>query len=777
MRDRIYLTVRIALFYAVGAKLGFMLALVPHSSVTLFWPPSGIALAALLLRGSRAIPGIFLGAAGSIVLLLPQFAAWPAAFAAVVVAAAQTLGAFVAAKLLGRFVASAPVWANARDLFFGSVCMGLACILSTSISIASLYALGLLNLEYVRESYGMWWLGEFCGMLIFAPLAFFVGDRIVRRERLLTDPGNITAPTYVYSVFAAAALIGFVAVWRVEDYRITQSLQREATVAANNLMTALRTAGRDLESIRSLMFAREHVSEADFLRYTDAEFGSRHGYSTAQVVGWAPKVTDPRAWDLQMLAGGEPGKEIFELGSDGKRVPVRARDDYFPVQLIYPLEENRTAIGFDLGSEPERRKAIERARDTGKLSMVAPIYLLQPRGGMPGMIMCWPVYREAARLASVTRRREALTGVACGLYQIGKVFNAAVSGFDADIALHLLDKSRPEGDRWYHTRPSPLATAAGQGAPAATTLAALTDDFHGQAAVKFAGHRWLVVATPGPDFVLASRSWLPWGVLGLFLTLGFGLSSIMIERISARKKLREEQHRTEEALHKARAANEAKSYFMAAASHDIKQPLYALGILADTLLMSNPPENTKPIIKSLRKSINEMSQHFDTLMDVGRFQDGSFEVRATTFPLRELARRIALEIGPLCREKGLRWNIDFDDVEVCSDPELLLRLIRNLLINGVRYTEQGGVSCTAKRRGDVVEFTISDTGPGLSPDQQDLVFSEVVHVRPDVIHTTGLGLGLSIVNRISQALGLGMKVSSQEGQGTTFIFRVRLEQA
>jgi signal transduction histidine kinase len=478
-----------------------------------------------------------------------------------------------------------------------------------------------------------------------------------------------------------------------------------------------------------------------------------------------------------MLARGKPGQELFELADDGKRVSVKARADYFPVKFIFPLEGNRTAIGFDLGSERERRKAIERARDTGRLSMVAPIYLLQPQGGVPGMIMCWPVYREAVRLTSVTRRRDALTGVACGLYQIDRLFNAAASGFDADIALHLLDKSRREDDRWYYTRPSPHATAAGQGTAAAPTLAALTDDFHGQAAVNFAGHEWLVVATPGPDFVRANRTWLPWGLLGLFLTLGFGLSSIMIERISAQKRLREQQRRTEEALQVAQAANEAKSYFMAAASHDIKQPLYALGILTDTLLMSNPPENTKPIIKSLRKSINEMSQHFDTLMDVGRFQDGSFEMRATTFSLSQLARRIAQEIGPLCREKGLRWNIDFDDVDVYSDPELLLRLIRNLLINGVRYTEQGSISCNAKRRGGAVEFTISDTGPGLSPDQRDLVFSEVTHVRPDVIHTSGFGLGLSIVNRISQALDLGMKVSSQEHQGTTFTFRVPLDGA
>ena len=777
MREAIFLTGRIALSYFVGAQLGIMLALLPNSTVTLFWPPSGIALAALLLRGIPAIPGIFLGALASVVVLVPENSILTVVTASISVSSAQTLGALMAAILLGRFVRSAPFWASARDIFLGSVCMGLGCLLSTSISIASLYRLELLNSEYIDESYGMWWLGEFCGMLIFTPLAFVAGDRISKRVRYLSKPSSIHAPTHVYSLFAAASVMGFSMLWVMEGNRITQTLQREATLAANSLTTALQTAGRDVESIGALLYARDQIRKAEFLRYADAEFGDRKEYPGAQALGWAAKVTNPGAWELGMLARGEVGLRLFEVDSDGTRIPVKDRADYFPLEYVYPLnEENRVVIGYDLGSDSRRRHAIERARDTGGLSMTAPVRLIRAQVTWPGMFMCWPIYREGAGIETVAQRRDALIGVATGVYQIGSVFDVAVSGFDADIALHLLDTSLPEGEGWYHTRPSPQEFDRPPAIPA-PTLASLTAGFSGSAAVDFAGHEWRVLATPGPTFVLANRTWVPWAMLGLVLTLGFGTSSIMIERISAQKQLDAERLKTEQALQEARAANESKSYFMAAASHDIKQPLYALGILADTLLMSNPPENTKPVIKSLRKSIKEMSQHFDTLIDVGRFQDGSFEARTSTFPLRELSRRIAQEIGPLCREKGLRWTIDFDDVDVRSDPELLLRLMRNLLINAVRYTEHGGILSTAKRQGEVVEFRISDTGPGLSPDQRELVFNEVMRVRPDVIHTSGLGLGLSIVNKISRALDLGLKVSSAQGHGTTFTFRIPIDQA
>ena len=172
---------------------------------------------------------------------------------------------------------------------------------------------------------------------------------------------------------------------------------------------------------------------------------------------------------------------------------------------------------------------------------------------------------------------------------------------------------------------------------------------------------------------------------------------------------------------------------MAAASHDIKQPLYALRILADTLLLSSPLKETLPLIASLKTSIAEMSAHFDTLMDVGRFQDGSFEVHARDFELEEIARRIDKEIGPLCLEKGLNWRLHLEGCTAHSDPELIMRLIRNLLINAARFTTDGTVSCIAACVDGRIRFSVMDTGQGLSQAQKDLIFNEVVRLRGDTI--------------------------------------------
>lgn len=770
MRDKALVNGRIAIAYLVFAYLGSLLALLPDSPITMFQPSAGIALAALLLHGYVAIPGIFIGALLTNIALAPETPDAPIPSAGIFITVGLTVGPVIAAVLLKRFAPSAPIWGSARELVLGSLCIGIACLVSTSINVSTITYLGLLPERYPLDAYGMWWLGEFCGMLIFTSIAYLARNHIFPQGPDASHPGDIVTPSLVYASFVGASLASFIILWHIEGDQIKRALNLEASTVATSLSNTLATSGRDLESIRALVSARYPLDEDGFLEYAKVEFGSQNGYTAAQAIGWAPRVTDPRAWEVTMKSRGNPTAFLFETDSSGSRLPAAGREDYFPVELVYPIDDiNRSAIGFDLGSESLRREAIEVARATGKLSMIAPIYLVQSEDRLPGMFMCWPIYREGNALPDA-RGEEVMLGIASGVYFIGTVLDTAIAEFGEDISLHIFESSQPDSEQWFYSRVSSQETRKIGETP--LPLKELTDDFHGRAAIKFAGSEWTLIATPGPTYEFLIRTVMPWAILGLVLLLGMGVSAIIIERSYSKRRVDAERRNTENALHEARATNETKSYFMAAASHDIKQPLYALGILTDTLLMTSSDSKTRPIMKNLRKSINSMSQHFDTLMDVGRFQDGSFEAKISVFGLEDLANRIDLEIAPLCRDKGLLWSIEFDDENVRSDPELILRMMRNLLINAVRYTASGEVRCTAKKRGSFIEFEISDTGPGLSPDQQDLVFKEVVQIRANEIHTSVLGLGLSIVNRISHSLNLGLKMNTEPGEGTSFSFRL-----
>jgi signal transduction histidine kinase len=238
------------------------------------------------------------------------------------------------------------------------------------------------------------------------------------------------------------------------------------------------------------------------------------------------------------------------------------------------------------------------------------------------------------------------------------------------------------------------------------------------------------------------------------------------------EKVEAERRNTQQALSEVQAANESKAFFLAATSHDIKQPLSALGLLTDTLLMSDLPQSLVPILRSQRESISMMSRHFDALLDIGKFEGGQFDLNLARFRLRALADRVHAEIAPLCAEKGLAWELDVDDAWLSTDQELLLRVLRNLLINAVCYTDTGRVHCSAKVQGRFIEFIILDTGCGIAPEDQQVIFKQFVRLRHDKFPSTGAGLGLSIVDKISQALNLGLQLSSTPGLGTRFTFQV-----
>lgn len=772
MLDKALLTFLIALFYVLGAQLGFRLALLPDTSITLFWPPSGIALASVLLWNKKALAGVFLGAFVTAVMGLQALSFGAMLGVSLTISAATATAMFVAGQLLLRFTPTAPVWGNAADLFIGSAFMGLACLISAFFGAGSLYLCGMLPADEFANGFGTWWLGEYCGMMIFTPLTFAVARRNTGRFWRRIRPEVVLAPTILNSVITGIALATYLALWLLEGNQISIALEREASVAANSLSRALQVAEDDISSVRALVSASERMTNEEFQRYASVQFGNRSRYTETQGVGWAPRVVDPKAWEIEMLQNGNTHIKLFERSESGQKIPVEVREDYFPVQFIYPFDNvNSKAIGFDLGSEKRRRKGIEISRDTGQTSVVAPIVLVQSDKEELAMLICQPIYRQGKVFNTVEARRDNIIGVASAVYLIGSLFEEALVNSLKGIDLHLFDKSLPEGEQWLYTRGMPDRYFSQPG-KATDAINNFRENYTGEATLSFGGRDWLIKATPGPAYLESQRTWIPWAALIVLIAFGMVISSILTERMAAHKRLEKERRKTETALMEARAANESKSYFMAAASHDIKQPLYALSILTDTLLMSDPPENTKSVIKSLSKSISEMTQHFDTLMDVGRFQDGSFEPSFSDVSLTELSSRINLEMAPICKDKKLEWVLEMDDVRVHTDAELLLRLMRNLLTNAVRYTGEGRVTCTAKTKGDSVHFEISDTGAGLSVGQQGVVFSEVVRLWSDEIHTSVHGLGLSIVNKISRALDLNLSVTSSKTEGTVFTFRI-----
>jgi len=221
------------------------------------------------------------------------------------------------------------------------------------------------------------------------------------------------------------------------------------------------------------------------------------------------------------------------------------------------------------------------------------------------------------------------------------------------------------------------------------------------------------------------------------------------------------------------AANLAKSRFLAAASHDLRQPLHALNWFVTQLRGEKDPVEKKRLVEQIETATAAMNELFNALLDISKLDAGVLVPTISEFPVDQLLKRITTTFSAAAREKNLRLRIMSNDAWIRSDFILLERILLNLVSNAVRYTVKGGVVIGCRRRADVLRIEVWDTGVGIAEDQQQNVFREFYRLRTteqDRGHgrSLGLGLGLAIVDRLCRLLSHPIELTSRVGRGSRF---------
>ncbi len=216
------------------------------------------------------------------------------------------------------------------------------------------------------------------------------------------------------------------------------------------------------------------------------------------------------------------------------------------------------------------------------------------------------------------------------------------------------------------------------------------------------------------------------------------------------------------------AANLDKTRFIAAASHDILQPLNAARLYASSLVERQLSGKDAGLARNVDASLGAVEEILGALIDISRLDAQRMEPEFTTFPLADLLERLRVEFEPDARSKGLELRVVPTSVWVRSDRLLLRRMLQNLVSNAVKYTREGKVLLGVRRHGDTVVAQISDTGLGIKAEDQSRIFKEFQRIEADAGEARGLGLGLSIVERIGRVLEHDVIVHSERGRGATF---------
>jgi signal transduction histidine kinase len=213
----------------------------------------------------------------------------------------------------------------------------------------------------------------------------------------------------------------------------------------------------------------------------------------------------------------------------------------------------------------------------------------------------------------------------------------------------------------------------------------------------------------------------------------------------------------------------AKSHFLAAASHDLRQPLHALGLFVSGLAQSEVARHEPKLVGHIQSAVDTLQNLLDAILDISRLDGGNLVPEIGSFSLGPVLQRLHQDLSLLAEQKGLRLRLRPTRIRVRSDQRIVERILLNLVGNALRYTQKGGVLVSCRRRGAAALVEVWDTGEGIPEQSREEIFEDYVQLgNPERDRAKGLGLGLAICRRLADLLAIPIGVRSRPGRGSVF---------
>jgi signal transduction histidine kinase/CheY-like chemotaxis protein len=286
----------------------------------------------------------------------------------------------------------------------------------------------------------------------------------------------------------------------------------------------------------------------------------------------------------------------------------------------------------------------------------------------------------------------------------------------------------------------------------------------------------LPIMIPSLTTALWSVDIFPWtfsvGMFTVYLVV-LGISKSFSQTFEDSVRLRFRNERLYQELANERdqsiAANVAKSKFIAVASHDLRQPMHAVNVYLDIVKADHFPEQDKLLLTKIKSSVTSLNSMFDSLLNISKLDAHVTPVNNRLFALQEVANTLRDLYEARCKKKGLSFNISYLDLNIFGDKLLLQQIVGNLISNAIQYTEAGSVEVKLFMQNECLAVEVVDTGCGVDDSEQQKIFGEFYRAdRTRSLHD-GLGLGLSIVQRLCSLIGADVHLHSKLGEGSKFV--------
>ena len=760
----------VAIGYYLSGRLGLLLA-IPPGYATAVWPASGIALAAVVLLGSRAALGVFAGSFAVNIangLDTSSFSALLHALPVpVAIGAGAAVQALVGAHLIQRFIGYHNLLTQELQVVW-MLALGapLACLINASIGVGTLHLAGLIPSDNLLFNWWTWWVGDSIGVLVFAPLVLIWSLKDGRRWRRQ----QLTATLPLVAMFSAVVWL-FVFISGQEQARLRTEFEGQCKDYLLRFQRDLKDDFQALHAVAGFIQETDHLTRQSFERFASGQLNLLVGIT---VLLWIPVVpaSERDAFEQGLRAQGIANFEIRERMATGGMQRAGPRASYAPVAFMFPAPENEPARGFDIASEPVRAATLASARLRSQPTASAIIRLV-PDPNQKGMLIVLPL------LAADGSPR----GYSTAVIKVDTLIEASLSGLQAQgVQMAVYENDPANGEALLYGQPPPASESAMQ--------------LH--LPINVAGRDWRLSFWLTPEYLLANRSWAVWtmlaggmlftGMIGMFLLLVIGRSSrveqLVVERTVALARSNsllaqevEHSHALEkEARHQSEqlsASNRELEQFAYVASHDLQAPLRNIASFARILerrYRDKLSEEANEFLAFIRESVGELQHLIDDLLSLSKVNPQSAQMQP--LPLGLPLRRAVEQLRAVLGESNAHISIEALP-PVRGDSRLLTQLFQNLIANAVKFQPAGRVPevhiRAVREAGGDWRCEVADNGIGIAAQNHDKLF-QIFRRLNAADQYPGTGIGLALCHKIVGLHGGRIWVESLPGEGSRFCF-------
>ncbi len=745
---------------------------IPPGFASAVWPASGVALACiLLLNPTMATLGIGLGSLalnyGVVTNNYSELSLGAATLPAVIAAGAMLQAR--AGRYLFRLCNGDTLNLSTHtDIYkFTTIIAPASCLIAATIAVTALYTSNTVETENLIFNWGTWWVGDTIGVLLFTPLLLTI---FAKKNISLERKMQVVIPALV--IFLGVLLLFFNSV-ETRKEQLHRIIHDDAHIFLQEIEELLSISKGKLLAYSAFHQGSSTVSMQEFFAFSRAILA---GDTTFAGVGWIERVPAEQRQTIEgyMQAQGFREYSFTELDKQGQLHIAGQRQEYYPVLYLYPIAKNIKAFGLDLAAIPDRLEILKTSQATTEAIATAPIRLAQEPENQRSIILYVPVFDTPAIYdgSQIQKKPQDFKGFISGVFRVNDLLGKLTP------KAHRLNYDMSITDISDSNKPTVLLH---EQQPSLQQFEPIIKQF------KFGNRLYQLSFYATNNYQFSSKDWLSWSILTIGLLVTAILQSFILIITGITDRIRDEVNKKtadlQQAKQLAESANNAKSNFLANINHELRTPLNAIIGIINLCLKTPLSDKQQDYLDKAKRASSTLLSLINQTLDYSKIDSGKLEIEEKAFSLIDILTTINATFSLQVNSKGIEFNIILADTlpaQLIGDPLRIEQILLNLCSNAMKFTHKGKIEIIInvqqrKQQHILLEISVTDTGIGMSPEQQQYLFESFQQADSSTTRIYGgTGLGLTITKQLVELMGGSISVESTAQHGSRFNVYLKL---